>query len=515
MDFSALLVGITMTLGTIDLVLFVIMATTTHKSRGLSWVGLLFLLGGIYATGYALELSADTLEMKLLFNHIQYIGLPFIAIAWLYIARTYFNPNKIHSRRQLLLVSLVPVLTFLAVISFPYFQDFFYYTSAALDTENVAHNLGFIVLELGKGPWYYVQSAYNLLLLGWSAILYFHAFFRNSGDRNRSGALWMGVFSVAATAGSIFTFFSPQTAGIDITLYFLLFIGFFSLYTMMRFEYFDLKNSALRAAFETLDEPSMILGDQMEIVSWNEALQRAGFPAPKSHMPLEEFIRDPEVIGAIREGRTTEYTWFDKKFLIESMPLSSRKGRQNGSILRFNDMTLYFSRMETLHYEATHDELTRLLNRRAFMEEAEAYMKECQFERERFAMIMLDIDDFKNVNDTYGHVIGDCVLEQLAVRISAELPPEAVFCRYGGEEFMILMKKTTHEAAEALGEKVRSSVCRKRFIVGDLELDIRISLGIGFGDTSISGMLRDYVAKADEAMYQSKKAGKNRVTSIR
>lgn len=515
MDFSALLVGITMTIGTIDLVLFVIMATTLHKSRGLSWVGLLFLLGGIYAVGYALELSTNDLDLKIFFNHVQYLALPFISTAWLYIARTYDNPNKVLLKKQLFLISLIPLLSCLGVLTFPYLQNFFFYTTAELDMENITRNMGLIVLVLGKGPWYYVQSSFNLVILGWAALLYFRAFFRNAGDRNRMGAFWMGIVSVIATTGSIITFSSPKTAGIDITLYFLLAIGFFSLFTMMKFEYFDLKNSALRAAFETLDEPSMILGDQMEIVSWNEALQRSGFPAPKSHMPLKDFIRDPEVIEAIRDGRTTEYTWFDKKFLIESMPLATRSGRRTGSILRFNDMTLYFSRMETLHYEATHDELTRLLNRRAFMEEAETYMKARQLERERFAMIMLDIDDFKNVNDTYGHVIGDCVLEQLAVRISAELPSEAVFCRYGGEEFMILLKNTTHEAAETLGEKVRSAVGRKRFSVGDLELDICISLGIGFGDTSISGMLRDFVAKADEAMYQSKKAGKNRVTSIR
>lgn len=515
MDFSALLVGITMTIGTIDLVLFIVMASSLHKSKGLSWVGLLFLLGGIYAVGYALELATETLEIKIILNHIQYLALPFIAIAWLYIARVYDSPNRVLPKKQLLFISLIPFISCVGVLSFPYLQDFFFYTSAALDTENVAQNLGLVVLVLGKGPWYFVQAAYNLVLLGWSAFLYFRTFLRNVGDRNRTGALWMGIFSVIATAGTIITFSSPETAGIDITLYFLLFIGFFSLYTMMKFEYFDLKTSALRAAFETLDEPSMILGNQLEIVSWNEALQRSGFPTPKTHMPIGDYIRDLEVIESIREGKTIEYTWHEKKFLIESIPLTASSGRHSGSILRFNDMTLYFSRMETLHYEATHDELTRLLNRRAFMEEAETYMKERQLERERFAMIMLDIDDFKNVNDTYGHVIGDCILEQLAVRISSELPPESVFCRYGGEEFMILLKNTTHETADALGEKIRAAVCRNRFTVGDLELDIRISLGIGFGDTSISGMLRDFVAKADEAMYQSKRAGKNRVTSIR
>lgn len=510
-----LFVGVTLALAILNFLIFGILMSSFNKSRGLWLVGLLFLLGGIYAFGYALELAASNLPLKIVFNHVQYLALPFIAVVWIFIARTYDNPEVNFPKVQILLISLVPLLSCIGVLTFPYLQNFFYYTTAALDSENAAQNLGFIVLVLGKGPWYYVQSLYNNFLLGWSAYVYFRTFVRSPRGRHRMGALWMGIFSLIAAVGPLSTMFSSKTSGIDITLYYLVFIGYFILYTMLRFESFDLKPTALRAAFETLDEPTMILEDAYEIVSWNDGFQRAGFPAPHAHMPIEEFLKDSEISDSIRDGKTVEYTHHEKKYLIESLPLATRSGKHGGYILRFNDMTMYFSRMETLHYEATHDELTRLLNRRAFMEEAEGYMKERQLERERFAMIMLDIDDFKNVNDTYGHVIGDCILELLAIRISAELPAEAVFCRYGGEEFMILLKNTTYEIAEDLGEKVRAAVERKGFTVGDLELDIRISLGVGFGNTSISGMLRDFVAKADEAMYQSKKAGKNRVTSIR
>ncbi len=515
MDVRMLIVAITIAIAIVDLIVFVLLIRNFKNSKGLWQASLLFLLGFIYALGYGLELSAETLELKIVFNHIQYLAIPFIAVVWFFIAWRYESPKAKDFSLLALVTCLIPLMITILVFLFPNVNQTLYYTNAYIDVEGAASNYGFEVLVLEKGPFYYVAAWYNIFLLGLSALIYFRLFVKYKKGNHAEGGLVLGIISTILAIAVVPSLFSPKTYGIDYTLYFLLIVGYVVLYTMMKYEALDLKPTAHRATFEALEEPILILDDVNDIVSWNVGFEQAGFPPLQTHTPLEELFGDPEIVEAITTGKTVSFSGFGKNYILEPIPLQNQSGRSSGTIVRFNDMTQYVTRIETLNYEASHDELTRILNRRAFMERAEHYMKTKQNSQEMFAMVMMDIDDFKTVNDTYGHVIGDCVLEQLAVRISGYIPPEVIFCRYGGEEFLMMIPNTYHAGAEEMAEMIRRLIADRPFLVGDLQLNIKISLGIGFGSTGVPGMLRDFVDKADEAMYQSKRAGKNRVTSIR
>src|SRR5450756_1929387 len=128
-----------------------------------------------------------------------------------------------------------------------------------------------------------------------------------------------------------------------------------------------------------------------------------------------------------------------------------------------------------------------------------------------FSMIMLDIDLFKNVNDTYGHLCGDEILVGLANLIKSCLRSMDTVARYGGEEFAVLLPETDGSQAIYTAERIRRAVEDYVFNVSDRELRITVSQGVAtFPGQGIKGRF-DIIAKADEALYEAKEAGRNRV----
>ena len=157
---------------------------------------------------------------------------------------------------------------------------------------------------------------------------------------------------------------------------------------------------------------------------------------------------------------------------------------------------------------ATHDALTGLYNRRCFDEKLNDCVHTSKRSGRSFALLMLDADDFKRINDTHGHCVGDAVLQQLAGLVSEHTRSTDFVARYGGEEFVVLLPDTPHaEEATTVAEKVRAAVAQAHF--PDVGL-LTVSIGIGLWDPGSPGS-KDLFLKADEALYQAKSGGRNRV----
>ena len=157
------------------------------------------------------------------------------------------------------------------------------------------------------------------------------------------------------------------------------------------------------------------------------------------------------------------------------------------------------------------DSLTGLFNRRYFMKVGAAeFERAIRYHRE-LSMVMLDIDFFKHVNDTYGHLVGDRVLIELAQRCTANLRDSDILCRYGGEEFIILFPETGIDQAEETAERLRRIVQDAPFCIETIPLSITISLGVVDLHRSGTASLDEFIARVDTALYQAKQSGRNRV----
>jgi diguanylate cyclase (GGDEF)-like protein len=167
-------------------------------------------------------------------------------------------------------------------------------------------------------------------------------------------------------------------------------------------------------------------------------------------------------------------------------------------------------RTRDLRALATLDPLTNLYNRRQFETLARAELARCQRYMRPCSFLMIDIDHFKSVNDTFGHEMGDWILKMVATTLGSARRDADVVARFGGEEFVIMMPETTLEAAATVAEQIRSMVFANAMAVGESRLSVTISLGVSqatLNSPSIEAVLRH----ADRALYDAKQSGRNRV----
>jgi diguanylate cyclase (GGDEF)-like protein len=156
-----------------------------------------------------------------------------------------------------------------------------------------------------------------------------------------------------------------------------------------------------------------------------------------------------------------------------------------------------------LDFKARHDSLTGAFNRRAVIELTEAHLQ-----KDAIALIVLDIDHFKRVNDEHGHPAGDAVIVELVARLRSVVPEHAEIGRVGGEEFTVVLPRTDLPAAVALAETMRAHVAATPFAI---PVGRTVTASFGVSHTASGGTFGDAYGRADAALYDSKRRGRNTV----
>ena len=168
------------------------------------------------------------------------------------------------------------------------------------------------------------------------------------------------------------------------------------------------------------------------------------------------------------------------------------------------------ARLEQL---AQTDPLTQLLNRRALTERITAEMERALRYDSSMALLMIDLDHFKSVNDTYGHLVGDDVLRDVAALLIATIRSTDMVARYGGEEFLVLLPETDDAGAESFAERIREAVEQHPFggRANQAPLKLTTSVGVATFPAARIESVEDLFARADAALYRAKADGRNRV----
>jgi diguanylate cyclase (GGDEF)-like protein len=204
--------------------------------------------------------------------------------------------------------------------------------------------------------------------------------------------------------------------------------------------------------------------------------------------------------------------------------LTTRDGHQIGTLCAIGKEPRFFSEddianlddlariaMDAMEYRllANTDPLTDALSRRAFKEEAARAIALAQRHRHPLSLVVLDLDHFKHINDTYGHGVGDTVISKAVRACIARLRKTDMAGRLGGEEFAFLLPHTNSEAAAGIAEQLRQAVESLGVEAGDGPLEVTASFGVAALDRSMRE-IEDMLRKADAALYEAKRAGRNR-----
>lgn len=189
-------------------------------------------------------------------------------------------------------------------------------------------------------------------------------------------------------------------------------------------------------------------------------------------------------------------------------PVRDSSEQMVGYLWLFEDVTRERQTANQILYLAERDALTGLFNRHRFQEELTRMLSSGERRRRRVALLFFDIDEFKHVNDTFGHRAGDALLIRVAGEVSAQVRRNEIFARLGGDEFAILAPDISDQEAESFAERIVRAIARIPFSFEGNGLRLTCSLGVAvFPDHATTA--EDLVAHADAAMYQAKEAGKN------
>lgn len=191
-------------------------------------------------------------------------------------------------------------------------------------------------------------------------------------------------------------------------------------------------------------------------------------------------------------------------------PIHDRDHRQLGAILVFRDVSQMRSLASQLAYQARHDELTGLLNRREFEGRVNRALEDAKRHGHESWLCFIDMDQFKIINDTCGHLAGDEQLKRVAGALSSRLRGEDIVARLGGDEFAILIRNNDAPGVLRMVERIREEMQAMPFVWEDKHFATRFSMGIVPIDRK-SGTLQELFSTADSACYLAKEAGRNRI----
>lgn len=180
------------------------------------------------------------------------------------------------------------------------------------------------------------------------------------------------------------------------------------------------------------------------------------------------------------------------------------------TILKFtvqDDLDAQFQRQ--LYQSSVRDQLTGAYTKAYLLEQLDAEMSFANRAGRDVGLVLLDIDHFKQVNDNYGHIAGDQILEDLADTIRRQTRNEDLFARYGGEEFAVMTRETGLEETETLAERIRRVIEQKTFIADGEEISITVSVGLTTLMECSAKTPENFIDASDDALYEAKQSGRN------
>lgn len=289
-------------------------------------------------------------------------------------------------------------------------------------------------------------------------------------------------------------------------------------------------NARLSSIIDSSFEGIITIDTQQRIKSFNHAASRIFGYMPKEVIgqPLEMLIPErfraqhPDYVKNFQQSNDT-FRAMETRVEINALRKSGLEFMAEISLAKINvggtlefcafirDISEHLRLVDELHRRASTDPLTGLHNRRYTTEEAEKELLRVKRFSHPISVILIDLDDFKSINDDHGHLIGDQVLQHTAVLCRQEARESDIVARWGGEEFVLVLPETDMDGAGNLAERILNQLHRLHFGISELG-DRRITASIGVSAWNAEGDgFEEMVYRADQAMYNAKTSGKDKV----
>jgi diguanylate cyclase (GGDEF)-like protein/PAS domain S-box-containing protein len=490
----------------------------------------------VWAFAYAMLTVFPTLEEKIFWLRIENIGILTVPVFWFLFTVQYAQVDRWLNRYTGALFFVIPLISLIFIISEDWFS--LYYSSV----RPVSASGGPLVIE--RGPWYLVGAiqSYALNLAGMGVLIWRFLYYRNIYRRQLTVLVGAVLIPVVA---NLFYQFAPRilprlSLPVDLTpvsftiTALLISAGVFGL------RIFDLIPIARHTILEHIPEMVFVVDAHDRVLDANSAAQQALGKSLEEIIgkdPLEVFQKWPKLINRFLtsdEVHDEIQIPGDPPRVLEIAisPLYNQLGRLEGRVIVAHDVTehkwleqdLMFANdalksqleeinklRDALQEQAIRDPLTNAFNRRYLTEFLDKEILRAEREHTPVTVVIMDVDNFKQFNDSYGHKCGDEVLMIITKFLNEHSRRGDVVCRYGGEEFVVLMPNLSLETAYERAEMWRQDFSETAMEYEGMELFATFSAGVAtFPQHGSTG--EAMLQAADQALLHSKDTGKNKVT---
>jgi diguanylate cyclase (GGDEF)-like protein/PAS domain S-box-containing protein len=470
----------------------------------------------IYLFGFLMITNSNNLQEMIFWNQFQYFGLPFISVLWLMVALLYTRTIYSLKTRMLLLLFSVPVMTFFIRLTNPWHHLF--YTKWELRT-----NFGYHSLYMERGFWYYVNITYTILCMFLTVIIYFMGYLKNKIGFTKSHFLIFLFASLLPLIGIMLVIFVFDERSIDYSALVMPVSLLTIVYGILKYDFLEIRTLARETIFENNFAGMVVLGPGKRIIDYNKAAEKffGSINITLKNCPIEQLLAHEHKLREIFESETSRdfslvIDGEERFFEIDVVPLGDHHDGNMRMLKSIRDVTEDRKIQEKLKFLATTDTLSGLCNRAEFMRLAKRELALAKKNDVELSLLLMDLDNFKVINDTFGHAAGDEVIRELGSIIMDSFRKTDISGRIGGEEFAVVLKNTSLEEAKMAAEKFREIVARRKVIYGGHEISLTISIGVAAlrGSTKDISNIGDILNMADDALYKAKASGRNSVVTL-
>jgi diguanylate cyclase (GGDEF)-like protein/PAS domain S-box-containing protein len=482
------------------------------RTRGSKTFALFNVAIAWYVFFAAFELMSTDVDHVLFFTHLEYIGLAAMPALMLSFAFEFLDVEFQYRR---------PLIATLGIIGL---------AVMLLQWTTLRHGLVYIrphiepysdlqVIHFGKGPVYILWTAILGMSVASAATLFIRAVGKADGLLRKQLLLASVGFCLPLVVFVLYVT-SVFSVPYDVNPFSFIVVSVMTTVALFGTGMFNFAPVARERVFMSMGESCVILDENGRIVDMN--------PRAKKILPIlnadvigrsvsDVFSMFPSLARAIvrQEEKAVD---FDASSvggparLMAKISLIKDGSKQNsGYLIVFEDTSERHQMIAELERYATMDDLTGLNNRRHFFKAIRPEVEKSIRNGMAVGLIMIDVDDFKNVNDVHGHALGDQVLRSCARTMAATIGTQDILCRFGGDEFLVFMPDADIEKTQKEGERLRSAIASMQ-PPWCLEKQIHISVGISAAPISSFDEIESLISKADSALYRAKRHGGNQVS---
>ncbi len=476
----------------------------------------LMAFSGIYSFTYSIEILGSTSDWIFMWIRFEYLAVPMIGVCWLWFACVYAGYDKYPGFNRFIHILFGISITFTLIVwTNPWHQS--YYTSISIDSSGL-----FPVAHLEKGILYYIHFLWRFMTFLGSTIIFWVYYIRTTALYKKQVKL-MGLLSFCILVGiSIdISHYVPFQTAIDLGPLLITLFSIVGVTIIYRTNLLQLSPIARERVFESMEDGVIVTTQDGLIADMNAQIKAIIPPISNAWIGRSVFALEPRLQRYDKQNLDKSEEPFiqiidgvEHIYDVRRVSIDNTAGECMGQAWYFRHITEEHRFLETMINYAEKDALTGVWNRRKWMELArrEIYLA-ARYQQDATVMI-IDIDFFKRVNDSFGHAAGDYILQEVTHTIDEQIRGCDIFGRIGGEEFALLFPNTNKQEAQKLSERLLQSVEAQIFDIEGKRVQITLSGGIASNQQGHIDDIQSLLLEADRGLYEAKNNGRNRVVVV-